>query len=583
MSVVALIGGTGMACDDCLMVRRAIALGSFAVAIVVGVLTLDLVRESPGYGLAGTSPLDAVALLLPGWALVAGGLGSWLRRPESSFGVLLAAAGFAWFAPEWDNPDVGSSLAFTAGLCVFAACPPLVAHPVLVFPAGRLGSRLDRLAVVTAYAGNVVLLGLLPALFLDPGAHGCSACPSNLLVVSDRPALAEELTRAGLYAAPAWATALAILACRRLTRHATRSVVAPAAAYLALVTATFALSFGEDLPGSGTAERRLWLAQALALVALVAGVVWGWARARRARAEVARLVVELGQSAPPGGLRDALAGIVRDPGLVLAYPLDNSGRYVDADGRPLELPRELERTSLLRDGRPVAVIAHAPGRLADEQLVEEVTAAARLALENERLQAEVRSRLEELRASRARIVAAGDLERKRLERDLHDGAQQRLVAFSLSLRLLRQKAPESDHLRRADEELAAAIEELRELAHGIFPAVLADDGLSAAVQALVEEARVPVRVGALPERRFDPTLESAAYTVVAETVRAASGSVAVSALEAEGRLTIELETSSLNGLDVVALEDRLGALDGRLQVTQAADGTTVGVELPCGS
>ena len=213
-----------------------------------------------------------------------------------------------------------------------------------------------------------------------------------------------------------------------------------------------------------------------------------------------------------------------------------------------------------------------------------MTAAAALALENERLQAEVRSRLEELRGSRARIVAAGDLERKRLERDLHDGAQQRLVALSLSLRLARLRAPESEELGRAEGELAAAIEELRELARGIFPAVLADDGLSAAVHALAEEAPVPVRVGAIPERRFDQALETAAYTVVAETVRAASGSVAVSALEAEGRLTIELETSSLNGLDVVALEDRLGALDGRLRVARDAErATTVRVELPCGS
>ena len=567
------------------MLARAIALGSFALALVIGVFTLDVVGESPGYGLAGESALDAVALLLPGWALVACGLGSWLRRPESRFGVLLAVAGIAWFLAEWDDhPGVGSSLAFTLGLCLSAACPPLVGHAVLVYPAGRLGSRVARIVVPVSYVGAVLVLGVLPALFLDPRAHSCWACPSNLVVVADRPTLAADLARVGVSLGLAWTLALTILVAVRLGRRATRLVVVAGTAYLTLVTATFALSFGDEALSNGTTERLLWLGQAAALVGLATGVVWGWVRARRARADIARLVVELGQSPPPGGLRDVLAGIVRDPELVLAYPLADSGRVVDAQGHTTELPREHEHTSLMQDGRPVAVIAHRRGVLDDEQLVEEVTAAARLALENERLQAEVRARLEDLRASRARIVAAGDLERRRLERDLHDGAQQRLVALSLSLRLARMRAPGADQLARAEQELSSAIEELRELARGIFPTVLEDDGLDAAVHALAEEARVPLRVHDLPDGRFDEALEVAAFTVVAETVRAATGSVAVSGREAHGRLELELEAAGVNGLDVVALEDRLGALDGRLQVAQEAGGaTTVRVELPCGS
>ena len=159
---------------------------------------------------------------------------------------------------------------------------------------------------------------------------------------------------------------------------------------------------------------------------------------RRARAAVARLVVELAHSPPPGGLRDALAGHGRRPDLVLAYPLGRdrpTGRR--AGGR--STLEAANRRGSCETGVSVAVLAHAPGLLDDEQLVEEVAAAARLALENERLQAEVRAQLEELRASRARIVEAGDAERKRLERDLHDGAQQRLVGLSLSLRLARSQ------------------------------------------------------------------------------------------------------------------------------------------------
>ena len=199
----------------------------------------------------------------------------------------------------------------------------------------------------------------------------------------------------------------------------------------------------------------------------------------------------------------------------------------------VELDIRQEQTRLIQDGQAAAVLSHAPGLLDDDQLVENVATAARLALENERLQAEVQARLVELRESRARIVEAGDAERKRLERDLHDGAQQRLVGLSLSLRLARLQlatgaAPDAvARLDRAESELREAIVELRELAHGIFPAVLADEGLAAAVEALAEDGRVPIRIRSLPEGRFALGVETAAYTVVAEAVRATTSGVAV--------------------------------------------------------
>jgi signal transduction histidine kinase len=219
-----------------------------------------------------------------------------------------------------------------------------------------------------------------------------------------------------------------------------------------------------------------------------------------------------------------------------------------------------------------------------------VTAAARLALENERLQAEVRARLEELRASRARIVEAGDAERKRLERDLHDGAQQRLVGLSLSLRLLRSRvhaeasAEMAARLDEADSELRTAIAELRELAHGIFPAVLADEGLAAAIEALAEEAAVPMRIDAVPEERFAASVETAAYTLVAETARAATSPLVLCAGRLGGSLSVTLETDLDERFDLVALEDRVGALGGRLALERGANGrVTISAELPCGS
>jgi signal transduction histidine kinase len=569
------------------MRRWTIAVGAFGLGIAAGILTLQAARDHPGYWFAGSSDAAGIAFLAAGWSLIACGLASWLRRPSSRCGLLLAAAGFAWFVPEWNTPEVGSALAFTIGLSLGAACPALVAHAVLAYPSGRLRSHAVAGVVAAAYAGAVVLLGVLPTLLFDPKAEACSACPDNLLLVTGREEAAADLTRAGVYVGLGWAVALAVLGALQLVRgsRANRPVVGAGIVYLVLVAGTFAVSVDRGFVTNGTVERRLWLGQAASLVAVAAAVGWSLARARRARGAIARLVVELTQSPPPGGLGHALARIVGDPGLALAYPLGDGSRLVDADGRPVELPPASETTSLVRDGRTVAVLAHRPGLLDDEQLVEEVAAAARLALENERLQAEVKARLDELRSSRARIVEAGDAERKRLERDLHDGAQQRLVGLSLSLRLLRSRVDDADgRLERAESELRRAAAELRELAHGIFPAVLADEGLGPAVEALAEEGHVPIRIRGIPEKRYDASIETAAYTVVAEAVRAATDTVDVGATASAGTLVVEVATRNGAAVDLTALEDRIGALDGRLIVRpEAGGGTTIRAELPCAS
>jgi signal transduction histidine kinase len=432
------------------------------------------------------------------------------------------------------------------------------------------------------------VLGVLPALVFDPAAEACSECPRNLLALADSRATYDDLNELGVYLGLASALVLAILALARLARaraRATAPVFATGAAYLGLVAAMLAASLDRGFLFNGTVGRRLWLGQAGVLIALALGIAWDLGRIRRARTAVARLVVDLAQSPPPGGLRDVLATIAGDPDLLVAYPVDGSDRLVDARGRPVDPHAREQRTTLVRDGRPVAVLAHRRGLLDDEQLVEELTAAARLALENERLQAEVRARVEELRASRTRIVAAGDAERKRLERDLHDGAQQRLVGLSLSLRLLRsQLGPEASpgELDEAESELRRAIADLRGLAHGIFPAVLADEGLAAAVETLAEDGRVPVRIRALPDERYAAPVESAAYTVIAEAVRAASGGVVVDAARSDGTLLVGVETDG--DPDLVGLEDWIGALDGRLMIERGDDGRlTIRAELPCGS
>ena len=362
----------------------------------------------------------------------------------------------------------------------------------------------------------------------------------------------------------------------------------PAAVYLGLVAWAFA-----DSLERGDARKRarccaeLWLGQAAALVALAVGVVWGWLRARHTRAAVARLVVEVAASPEPGGLREKLARMLHDESVEVAYPLED-GRLVDALGRPLALDGQV--TPLVREGETVALLSHRPGLLDDPALAEEVAAAARLALENERLQAEVRAQLEHLRSSRTRVIATGDAERRRLERDLHDGAQQRLVGLSLQLGLTRSRlgsaAGRGDSLRRIDEaeaELGAALAGLREVGHGLFPALLAEEGLAAALEALTEEAPVEIEIGALPER-LDASVEAAAYFVVSEALkRSRSIPDRLAARAEDDRLVVEVE-ADIAADEIVGLEDRVGAAGGTLEVVRESDGRVrIRVEIPCGS
>jgi signal transduction histidine kinase len=436
-------------------------------------------------------------------------------------------------------------------------------------------------------------LGLLPALVYDPGAQGCSQCPRNLLLVHGSPALYQQFNRVGIYIGLAWTVvALALLAGRLArSRSAVRRqlipVLTPGCAYLAIVAADFAASVHRGYLSNDSVDRWLRLGQAAALTLVALAPAWSWLRARRTRARLARLVVDLSSAPSPGGLGPALARSLGDPGVRIAYPIV-IGRYVDAGGRPVD-PGPTS-TALQREGVEVAVVSHAPGLLDDPGLVETLTATARLALDHERLRAELLAHLAELRSSRERIVATGDRERRRLERDLHDGAQQRLVGLALALGLLSaqlEARPEPDpallaRVQEADRELHAALGDLRVLANGIFPAVLADEGLVAAVWALAEEEPGTIRIGALPEQRLDPAVESAAYRVIAEAVKhGVQTPLSVAAHVTDELLVIEIVGDG-SPADLTDLEDRLGALDGTLELEHAANrNMTMRAEIPC--
>ena len=571
---------------------RALRFAALAAGLALGVFSLAVARGGAGNSFGGGSAFAGAAELVAGYALLAVGVAAWMRPRHARLGAILVAASFAWFLVEWNNPAAGSALVFTIGLVLYAAAPPLVAQAMLAYPDGRVGWWLGRLGLALGYAGSVLVLGLLAAAVFDPASEGCAQCPRNLLLVAGGSSNAYgSVNRAGVYLGLAWSLLVILLAAGGLVRStpARRRQAAPVVvagcAYLGLVAAEFARSLHRGFLGTEGLDRRLWLGEAAALCVLSLAAVWAWVRARRTRSALARLVIELAESPPPGGLRDVLAGVLHDRSLVLAYPFAD-GSLADARCRAVELTGEI--TPIVRGGQQVALLSHRPGLLAEPALAEEVAAAARLALENERLQAEARFQLEELRASRFRIVQSGDAERRRLVRDLHDGAQQRLVTLSLALRLARARLgrdPElalAGRIDQAEAELRAALADLRELAQGIFPVILAEEGLSAAVEALAEAAPIPLEITTLPDERLGSSVEATAYFVVSEAVRrCAAGTLKVSAARRNGRLVVEVEGDSAPA-EITDLQDRVGALDGSVAVVHGPDGRTIlQAEIPC--
>jgi signal transduction histidine kinase len=571
---------------------RALRFAVLAAGLAVGVFSLVVARAGAGYSFGGASAFAGAGELAAGYALLGVGLAAWMRPRQARLGAILVAASFAWFLLEWNNPAAGSAVVFTLGLVLYAAAPPLVAHAMLAYPDGRVGWWPGRLGLALGYAGSVFVLGLLAAAVFNPAAQGCAQCPRNLLLAGGGSSGAYgSLNRAGIYLGLTWSLLMILLAAGDLARStpARRRLGAPVAvagcAYLGLVAADFAHSLHRGYLGNDGLDRRLWLGEAAALCVLSLAVAWAWARARRTRSALAGLVIDLGESPTPGGLRDVLAGVLHDPSLRLAYPLGD-GRLADARCQAVALTGEI--TPIVRGGQQVAFLSHRPGLFAEPALAEEVAATARLALENERLQAEAWSQLDDLRASRARIVQAGDTERRRLVRDLHDGAQQRLVTLSLALRLARTRlGPGVDpalagRLDQAEAGLRAAVADLRELAQGIFPVILAEEGLAAAVEALAEA--VPMEITALPDERLSSPVEAAAYFVVSETVRRpAANTLKVSAARRDSRLVVEVEGDNMPA-EITDLQDRVGALDGSVTVVSGAAGrVTIRADIPCES
>ena len=325
-----------------------------------------------------------------------------------------------------------------------------------------------------------------------------------------------------------------------------------------------------------------WLTS-VAFGAIPVAFLVGLLRTRLHRSAVADLVVALHGPLTPTQVRDAIAGTLRDESLELAFWLPDRECYVGPDGTDLDPEGQPGRavTVLEGDGGRLAALVHDRTLLDDPALIDAVGAAASLALENARLQAELRTQLNEVRASRARIVEAGDAERRRLERDLHDGAQQRLLGIRLALQLVRGRLADGGAaldglLTEADTEVVGALDELRALARGIHPALLTDEGLDAALAALARRLPVPVELAVCPER-LPATVEATAYFVASEALanvvkHAHATRATIEISRANGCVAIAVTDDGVGGADpdgagLRGLRDRVETVDGHLRST----------------
>lgn len=328
-----------------------------------------------------------------------------------------------------------------------------------------------------------------------------------------------------------------------------------------------------------------------------AGFLIGLLRTRLARASVADLAVAIGRGVPLRGLHAALAKTLRDPTLELAFPSPDGSGFVDHVGRSVAPPTmtgaDRAVTHLEHDGELLAVLVHDPALDREVPgMVEAVASVARMALENERLAAQVRAQLEEVRASRQRVIEAADAERGRVERDLHDGAQQRLVALAMRLEAARTTTDgASDLIDRTTDELRTAIAEVRGLARGLHPTILTQSGLRAAVESLAERTPVPVSVD-VPDARYPASIGATAYFVIAEALTnvaryAGASGVRVRVTEDAGRLIVRIAEDGRGGADPAGgtglrgLLDRVAAAGGSLVVDSAPGaGTSLTATLP---
>jgi signal transduction histidine kinase len=501
--------------------------------------------------------------LAVGWLFIACGLVAADRRPEGRSGLLMAATGFSWFIGNFAHVGVGP-IDWVASHAAYLYLGPLV-HLLIGYPSGRLSSRLTRGAVAVGYVTaitpiwrNEVATIVLTALLVAVSARLYQRAVSRF----------RRARLLALWAATAFSLVLGGYAGIRL-------VLSPVA-----VSGPFILAYQATL--------------CVIAVGLLAGLLSSWLE----RSAVTDLVVELGE-ARSESLGDALARALGDPSLEVGYWLPDGATFVDPEGRPVSLPGPGSKRSVTkveRDGQPVAVLVHDAAVLDDPGLLEAVSSATQLAASNARLQAEVQARVEDLRASRRRILEAGDAERQRLERRLHDGAERRLTALAETVRQAGDRASHISpatigKIEQAQRQLAGTLEGLEELGRGLHPRVLAELGLERALTSLAKRSPVPVEL-TVRATGLPPAVEAAVYFLSSEALanvaKYASATHATISVEIRGHsLWVEVIDDGVGGANlsggtgILGLADRVEALAGSFRLeSRPGHGTRLIAEIP---
>jgi signal transduction histidine kinase len=592
-------------------VRRVRFVGA-AVALAGAALCAVTAAVTASGATADDAWLEAVARATAVGAPIAVGLYAWRRPSFRRFGTLLMASGAVVFLAslaEASSPEVHA-----VGRISGWAIEPLLIYLILAFPSGRLESRFDRVVMWLVVLLAVVLFlptALLVERYPEPSAwtscHG--GCPGNaFMLTSTEPGFVEdgvrpvrELLLILLFTTVTARVALRIRGASRLMRRTLSPVLGAAA--IRLVSYAGLVGLRRVAPDSEFISVWIW-SLPLGVALLAAAFLLGLARWRLFIASaMQQLATQLGSHPRPEGLRVALADAFDDPSLEIVYWRDDAVGWVDDRGVPVPAPGELSPRCLteIRDGdRRVAAIIHDTALRDEHAFIDAATAYAVMTLDNHRLGVEARELIAEVQDSRARIQATADDERRRIERDLHDGAQQRLVALRIKLELEAERVDGTDSrsaalIRLLGQEVDGTLDEVRSLARGIYPSPLADRGLveglrSAAMQAALQTSVLANGI----HDRYPRDIESAAYFCCLEAMqnaaKHASGATAVVIEIADnGVLRFEVRDDGAGfdsrtvptGVGFTSMRDRLAAVAGELAIVSApGKGTRVIGRIP---
>ena len=536
----------------------------------------------------------ALRVLLVWWVTlpyILAGIVAWRRRPDSFFGPLMILAGFVTQLSilQWTSQPLLNTVGQLCDLLVAAVW----LHLFLAYPSGRLAGRREQVVVIIGYFAAV---GLQVVILMLGGFNDL-----HVLTVVSRQAAAEAVQNLQLLTL----SALALIGVGLLwwrwrslpqwQRRRPAQILINCFSLTLVMLAALLIAGTFQLPGFEIIRLATFTVAGLAPLAFLAGLL----DARLAKAGVGELLVQL-RTDPTPDLRGLLAQALRDPTLSLIYWLPQYGSWADQDGNPTSLPgpdSDRQVTLVKQNGEQIAALVYHAALGEEPELVEAVSAAAGIALENGRLEAELRARLQELQGSRSRVVEAQQNERRRLERNLHDGAQQRLVALALELGLLADQANNDpatqERLKHARSEVAESLDELRDIARGLHPAVVSGHGLAVALESLTAAAplQVQLKTDGLP--RLPEHLEVAAYYAVSESLtnaakHAQTDRVTVDVSVTDNTLIVEIVDDGIGGADsergtgLRGLADRIEALNGRLRVwSSVGKGTRVRAEIPC--